>query len=174
MVADVNHDGKPDLLVANVNVTADGSVGGYGAGSLAVADVNGDGKPDVVVANLCVDTGCNEQGSVGVLLGNGNGKFQSVITYSAGAYSTDSVAVADINNDGKPDLLVASTCADPKCAKEGAIGVLLGNGDGTFQTVINYPSGGYWARSVAVADVNGDGIPDLLAANNCTTALTEQ
>ncbi len=45
------------------------------------------------------------------------------------------------------------------------MGVLLGNGDGTFQTAVTYDSGGYAANSVAVADVNGDGKPDLLVAN---------
>jgi hypothetical protein len=191
-VVDINNDGKPDLLVSNDNEGSNGSVsvllgngdgtfqkavtytsGGYLAYSLAIADVNGDGHPDVVVANFCVDIGCSERGSVGVLLGNGDGTFQAVTTYDSGAYSTDSVAVADVNGDGKPDLLVANQCADAKCDKVGKIGVLMGNGDGTFQTVVSYPSGGYWARSVAVADVNGDGIPDLLSANNCTTVCRQ-
>jgi FG-GAP-like repeat/FG-GAP repeat len=188
-VADINNDGNPDLLVAidnngvyssmgvllgNGNGTFQPAVtynsGGYSACSVAVADVNGDGKPDVVVANLYFAiSGSGDKGSVGVLLGNGDGTFQPAVTYSSGAYEADSVAVADINNDGKLDVLVANQCADAKCAKEGTIGVLLGNGDGTFQAVVNYPSGGYWTLSVAVADVNGDGIPDLVAANDCAT-----
>ncbi len=49
----------------------------------------------------------------------------------------------------------------------GTVGVLLGNGDGTFQTAVTYDSGGYEAISVAVADVNGDGKPDLVVANRC-------
>jgi hypothetical protein len=192
-VADINNDGKPDLLVAidnngvysSVGVllgNGDGtfqkavtySSGGYSAYSVAAADVNGDGKPDVVVTNLYVAvSGNGDRGSVGVLLGNGDGTLQPVVTYGSGAYQADSVVVADINNDGKPDLLVANVCADAKCAKEGSIGVLLGNGDGTFQTAVSYPSGGYWNRSVAVADVNGDGISDLLAANNCATVCQQ-
>ena len=77
-----------------------------------------------------------------------------------------SVAVADVNGDGKPDLVVANVCASSAddCAN-GTVGVLLGNGDGTFQTAVTYGSGGYEANSVAVADVNGDGKPDLLVAN---------
>ena len=75
-----------------------------------------------------------------------------------------SVAVADVNGDGKPDLVVANRNT---MAAVGSVGVLLGNGDGTFQAAVTYGSGGYQANSVAVADVNGDGKPDLLVANLC-------
>jgi hypothetical protein len=91
---------------------------------------------------------------VGVLLGNGDGTFQKAVTYDSGGpvlYSFESlVAVADVNGDGKPDLVVAE-CSDDRCS-DGVVGVLLGNGDGTFQTAVNYGSGGYLATSVAVAD----------------------
>src|SRR5258706_12933883 len=72
-----------------------------------------------------------------------------------------SVAVADVNGDGKTDLLVANECNDPNW--DGTVGVLLGNGNGTFQAVVTYNSGGS-PESVAVADVNGDGKPDLVEA----------
>ena len=54
-------------------------------------------------------------------------------------------------------------------ANEGSnnVSVLLGNGDGTFQTAVSYGTGGYQPYSVAVADVNGDGKPDLVVANWC-------
>jgi hypothetical protein len=139
--------------------------------SVAVADVNGDGKPDLVVANMCGASACGvELGSVAVLLGNGDGTFQTAVTYSSGAYEALSVAVADVNNDGKPDLLVTNACPTGQCAQgsEGQVGVLLGNGDGTFQTAVTYGTGGFYADSVAVADVNGDGKPDLVIANACT------
>jgi hypothetical protein len=70
-----------------------------------------------------------------------------------------------VNGDGKPDLLVINQCADLINCRSGTISVLLGNGDGTFQPAVTYDSGGYIAQSVAVADVNGDGKPDLLVAN---------
>ena len=134
---------------------------------MVVADVNGDGKPDLLVANQCADRGCTN-GTVGVLLGNGDGTFQTAVTYGSGGYGALSVAVADVNGDGKPDVVVANVCSNAYCETNGTVGVLLGNGDGTFQTAVTYGSGGY-AHSVAVADVNGDGKPDLLVANGCTS-----
>ncbi len=190
VVADVNSDGKPDLIVLNCgncygppSVTNIGSVGvmlgngdgtfqpavSYGAGTssprfVAVADVNGDGKLDLVVANRCIDNGCLVEAVVAVLLGNGDGTFQAAVTYNSGGLFTVSVAVADVNGDGKPDLVVGNDCADPSC--DGSVGVLLGNGDGTFQPAVTYPTGGVSASAVAVADVNGDGKPDVLVATN--------
>ena len=72
---------------------------------MAVADLNGDGKPDLVVAN-------GSSNSVSVLLGNGNGTFQTQSTYRH-RLDPDSVAVADVNGDGKPDLVVANDAATP-------------------------------------------------------------
>jgi hypothetical protein len=187
-VADVNGDGKPDLLVANECVDSsncsnggvgvllgngDGtfqapvtySSGGYGANSVVVADVNGDGHPDLLVANVA-----NVSNSVvSVLLGNGDGTFQSAVSYDSGGESVNSIAVADVNGDGKPDLLVANQCASSSNGNclDGVVSVLLGNGDGTFQAPVNYNSGGEGAVSIAVADMNGDGKPDLIVANEC-------
>src|ERR1019366_3412245 len=174
-VADVNRDGKLDLVVTNCG--ADGCASGgplavllgngdgtfqpavtYDSGgrdpwSVAVADVNGDGNPDLLVANYA-------SGTVGVLLGNGDGTFKAAVTYASGAAYPVSIAITDVNGDGRPDLLVAN-----QTAGEGRVGVLLGNGDGTFQPVATDDSGGARADEVAVADVNGDGKPDLLTAN---------
>jgi hypothetical protein len=190
VVADVNGDGKPDLIVLNCGncygpsfITNPGSVGimlgngdgtfqkavTYGTGTasprfVVVADVNGDGKPDLVVANRCIDGGCLIEAVVAVLLGNGDGTFQAAVTYNSGGLFTSSVAVADVNGDGKPDLVVGNDCADPNC--DGSVGVLLGNGDGTFQAASTYLTGGNGAFFVAVADVNDDGRADLLVGTN--------
>jgi hypothetical protein len=101
----------------------------YGSGgdaqSVAVADVNGDGKLDSLVAN-------GDSQTVGVLLGNGDGTFQAPVIYPSGGSNALSIAVADLNGDGKPDLVVANGGVD----NTSTVGVLIGNGDGTFQAVI--------------------------------------
>jgi uncharacterized protein (UPF0548 family) len=139
---------------------------------LAVADVNGDSKPDLVVSNNCVagSTGCTYQGagSVSVLLGNGDGTFQPAVSYASGGNEATSVAVADVNADSKPDIIVTNGCMNAACAN-GAVAVLLGNGDGTFQAAVSYNSGDATPTSVAVGDVNGDGKPDLLVVGGNTS-----
>ena len=98
------------------------------------------------------------QGFVSVLLGNGDGTFQTATNYNAQQGSAIYfAAVGDLNGDGKPDLVVTNSQVN-------TIGVLLGNGDGTFQAQVPYPVGNY-PFSVAIADFNGDGIPDLAVAN---------
>jgi hypothetical protein len=128
----------------------------YDVDWVSVADVNRDGKLD-----LLVTSGGNNR--LGVLLGNGDGTFQAAVIYSSGGIAPYGVAAADVNGDGNPDLLVANMC-NIGCTS-GSANVLLGNGDGTFRAAMGYDSGGTGARSVAVADVNGDGKPDLLVAN---------
>lgn len=155
----------PDL---NFSTAVPYDSGGVNARSVAVADLNGDGKPDVVVTNAYASSSNTSNGSVSILLGNGDGTFQAPTSYNSGGDVASSVAIADVNGDGKLDLLVTNYCGD--CTNRiGAVAVLLGNGDGTFQTAVPYGTGGYQATSVAVADVNGDGKLDLLVANYCDT-----
>src|SRR6202035_971479 len=92
-------------------------------------DVNSDGKADVVVTEVPT-----ANGSVGVLLGNGNGTLQTARTFAAGIRPQE-VAVADINGDGKPDLVVANygTYVYAGTGTPGTMSFLLGNGNGTFQ-----------------------------------------
>jgi FG-GAP-like repeat len=92
------------------------------------------------------------------------------VTYASGGFGARSVTVADVNGDGKPDLVVAQACGS-SCT-EGSTSVLLGRGDGTFEPAVAYESGGSIANSVAVADVNGDGKPDLVVANAWSIGLT--
>ena len=95
-----------------------------------------------------------------VLLGNGDGTFRPAATYPSGGYDARSVAVADINHDGKADIVVANICAGPCFFNgEGNFGVLLGNGDGTFQDVVTHDDGGNDAFSVAIADLNKEANP---------------
>ena len=152
--------------------------GGWRAVAVAMADVNGDGKVDLLAANQCVmDDNCTVEsgglgrGAVGVLLGNGDGTFQLVHTYLSGGYSATSIVAADVNGDGKVDLVVGHECGDSDCSGRTVVGVLLGNGDGTFQPAATYGSGGYGVSSysgpasIAVADLNRDGKADIVVAN---------
>jgi uncharacterized protein (DUF2141 family) len=187
-VADVNGDGKPDVVIAedcaNVNSCTSGAVavflgngngtfqtsiaynsGGIDANSVAVADVNGDGYPDVVVTNYCVSENSCSGGTVDVLLGNGNGTFQAAVSYNSGGFYSRGLSIGDMNGDGKPDLVVASQCNSNTDCTSGTVAVLLGNGNGTFQSAVNFPSGGPNAFSTALADVNGDGKMDVIVGN---------
>jgi hypothetical protein len=196
-VGDVNGDGKPDLVVADgggsgacgpgydgvVSVllgNGDGTFrpavcydsGGLNAMSVAIGDVNGDGHPDVVVANICQSSTDCDTGGVSVLLGNGDGTFQAPVSYGSGGFFGSSVAIADLNGDVRPDLVVASACPIGACSAggTGVVSVLLGNGDGTFQAAVPYSTGGFDTVSAVVADVNGDGKPDLVVASNCLSS----
>jgi hypothetical protein len=139
--------------------------GGYYPGSVIVADLNGDDKLDLVVVNWCVAYNvCPPSDStVSVMLGNGDGTFQPEVAYDTGGYYAQYGAVADVNADGKLDLLVANEGAGN--IHTGSIGVLLGNGDGTFQSAVTYSIGNndnqIYIYSVAAADVNLDGKLDL-------------
>jgi hypothetical protein len=160
VTGDFNGDGKADLAVANNGNPATGDNGsvsillGNGDGTfqpaknvtagknpfvIQAADFNGDGRADLVLID---GTG------VGVLLGNGDSTFGPV-TYLPTASGPSSLAVADLDGDNKLDLVVAAS----------SLSVLLGKGDGTFQTHVDYAVSGL--GSVVVVDVNGDGRLDL-------------
>jgi hypothetical protein len=113
--------------------------------------VNSDNQPDIIVANL----GTNK---VGVFLNAGNGTFLSQTTYSTGSSSSPrGVAVADVNSDGQPDIVVADSASSK-------VGVLLNAGNGTFLNQTTYSTGNPY--SVAVADVNNDNKSDIVVAND--------
>jgi len=185
-IADLDGDGKQDLVVTDsptgISVfmgNGDGTFkdpidysSGYGISTAVTADVNGDGKPDVIVTS-CASASCSE-GAVGVLLGNGDGTLQPVKTFDAGGYDTGALAVADIDGDGKADIIVTNcslTTGICGAGTPGFVGVLLGNGNGTFQPAINYSSGGGWVFSLIVADLNGDRKPDVVACNSWPGSL---
>ena len=88
----------------------------------------------------------------------GDGTFRTAVNYSTGSGTAPySVAVGDFNRDGTPDLAVADYW-------ETSVGVLLGNGDGTFRTAADYPTG-IAPVSAAVGNFRGNGILDLAVAN---------
>jgi FG-GAP-like repeat len=163
--ADLDGDGKLDLITANdtgTTVSVLRSLGNgtfapevtYAAGmnpsSIVALDLNADGKPDLAIANK------TSSGTVSVLLNLGNGTFAPAVSYAAGGY-TASVAAADVDGDGKPDLVTANSNGfdDSDDAS-----VLLNQGNGTFAVAVNYAVG-VSPTSVAIADLNGDGKLDL-------------
>jgi hypothetical protein len=106
-------------------------------------------KPDLATANDYSNT-------ISVLLGNSNGTFGAKTDFGAGDYPI-SVAIGDLNGDGKSDLVVANQGPS-------TVSVLLGSGDGTFGAKTDFGAGNY-PISVVIGDLNGDRKPDLTVAN---------
>jgi hypothetical protein len=149
-------------LLAQVNQFLNASQYTVGASPMAAAsgDFNGDGKLDLVVTNK-VD------GTVSVLLANGDGTFQPQVAYDLSAVPA-AVAAADVNGDGYLDVIVALP-ANSKGDPNDLVAVLFGKGDGTLQPPLYYGVG-VGPQFVAVQDLNGDGRPDLVVANTGTDA----
>jgi len=173
VVADFNGDGKLDIAVANsgsANVSillgnGDGTfqaavnfdAGMANPASLAMGDFNHDGKLDLVIFHPSPNVfGGLDAASLSILLGNGDGSFQVLKTTTLGM--TIDLAVGDFNLDGKAD--VAVTDYDQGSSSTRVL-ILIGNGDGTFQSAKQsavFPLGfGY----LAATDFNNDGKPDL-------------
>ncbi len=131
---------------------------GSGPVSVALADVNGDRNLDIVALNRLDKT-------ASVLLGLGDGTFRQPMTFPL-AGAPIAVAVADLNKDGKLDLAVLEDCGSAKCSQAGSVEILLGGGDGSFQSASSNPVG-YSPVSVAVGAIKGDKNLDLVVANRC-------
>src|SRR5258706_574261 len=168
---DFDRDGDPDLATANFRGTVsifmnngdgtfqpaqDYSRGGQSGPtfpgqplSLATADLNRDGILDLAVANTASIT-------VSILLGNGDGSFQTSVGFGTGANPT-SVAISDWNGDDRLDLAITNST-------DNTVSVLIGDGTGGFAAKADVATGTN-PVSVAVGDVNGDGKQDLITSN---------
>ena len=171
-VGDFDKDGKLDLAVTNPSSDSVWILPGVGDGTfqapvayatgnagdhpiaVTALDFNGDSSLDLAVTNLNAKT-------VAILLGNGDGTFRPRVPYST---TTDffigpsAMTTGDFNGDGKADLAITDQ-------EDNSASILLGNGDGTFQSPLEFPTGNF-ATGVAAGDFNGDGRLDLAVANH--------
>ena len=183
ITGDFNNDGNADIVAFNPGNKATGNPPGtvsmllgnadgtfQTAGDIATtatdnpwegvaADLNGDGNLDLAFTTLGTNKG------VTVMLGNGNGTFGAGVFTSLGATAATGIAAADVNGDGRPDLIVTVQ------GSPGAAMVLRGNGNGTFQaavalTAVTNP------ESVAIADFDGDGDNDIAVDNTTSNNIS--
>jgi hypothetical protein len=175
IAADVNGDGKMDLICANgddvLKVYTNNGSGGFVLASspsvgidpygVVAADVNGDGKMDLINVNYGNNT-------LTVLTNKGNGLFGSNATYSVGSHPF-SVAAADVNGDGHVDLICAN--AGSTINPGNTLTVLTNKGNGLFGSNATYTVGN-GPRCVIAADIKGDGKMALISANYYDNTLT--
>src|SRR5579871_1793026 len=191
-VGDVNGDGKNDVVAASMLTTSNGSfggtvnvllgngdgtlgsqnsypLGGYPGGAfdsaasgIVLADFNGDGKPDIA-AGLQPPPGVSGGGGVSILLNDGTGTMRPAIVTSVGNSIVTGLASGDFNGDGKLDIIAG---LNNNLTTPGAVVMLLGKGDGTFQAsppiAVGSPAG--TPMAIAAGDLNGDGKLDLVVA----------
>ncbi len=175
-VADFNADGKADiafsgegkLIILNGNgaggfVRSDGYSAGTMPGAVAASDFSGDGKPDLMVFGEEFDQ------KPTLLINDGTGRFQAgiLLGFSGGGGDTTN-AVGDLNGDGKPDLAFVRLTSQ----EERGVSVVFNTGSG-FGPPVQIPLDAYdYPSAVRIADVNGDGKPDLIATESFSNRVT--
>ncbi|HTW56622.1 MAG TPA: VCBS repeat-containing protein [Terriglobales bacterium] len=145
-----------------------------------MGDFNGDGNMDVakIVANT---VGQTTTYSISVVLGNGDGTFQTAMLTNTPGNADDPIVVGDVNGDGNDDILQihpeGDDCraarrrnAQPQDCGGSSVDVLLSNGDGTFAAPVNYPISDNGLNGGVLADLTANGKLDILVVDNATPA----
>jgi hypothetical protein len=182
-IGDFNGDGKLDIISSGGTVLLGNGNGTFQAlatmfspvgTAIAVGDFNQDGKLDFALGNTtCAPQCCAPQCGVTILIGKGDGTFQTGNTYNPVGFPVSSVAVADFNGDGHLDLAVASPGSGFVVVPDTRSSILFGNGDGTFGASVGLEDG-IWAfgpTALIVGDFKGDGRPDVALARQNTGVL---
>jgi sugar lactone lactonase YvrE len=196
IIADVNGDGIPDVIVFASSYSGPGTglstepgavlvylgtgggnlnpvpivTSGFNAGfdSLTSGDVNNDGMLDLVVTSQIQQT-------VTVLLGHGDGTFS--VSQSIPVTAPSHSVIADFNQDGHPDIVTTNYLIAGQAALN-SISLMLGSADGTFASplVLSYPTSLNSPSTLLAADLNGDGLPDLavVSANGVSIFLNNK
>ena len=178
-VADFNKDGNPDIATNDGHILLGDGTGHFSlmagsqfaaAGNLVAADFNGDGKMDI--ATVAAATGNNNQETVGIFLGNGNGTFTAGNRYGD-LFGVNNIGVSDLDGDGNPDLILGFSDPNgfgPASGSGSYVYFLMGRGDGTFAGSVAYdtPSGFTIGPPFALADFNGDNLPDIVTTTNAS------
>ena len=137
-----------------------------------VGDFNGDGKKDVakIVSNVVASV---QTYSISVMLGNGDGTFQTAVLTDTPSNADDPIIVGDVDGDGKDDILMVhpfgGLCASksggihPLTCGQASVDVFISKGDGTFQAPVNYNISPNNLVGGVLTDMNGDGKLDVLA-----------
>lgn len=165
VAADVNGDGKLDLISVGISATTvltnydfisfgSNSTINAGGNCAVTFDLNNDGHPDLLIGGNT---------TVKIYTNTGSGRFASAATLNATG-PVYSMATADVNSDGALDLIVANYNA-------GTLTVFTNDGSGSLISNATYAAGSY-VQTVVAADINGDGSPDLIAANLSSATLT--
>jgi hypothetical protein len=182
--ADFNRDGKLDLVTESggenkVTVVFGDGRGGFASPGvqfrvgkmpyqrLRVADVNLDGNADILTTNL-------EGDNLTVLLGDGKGGFHEAAGSPFPCGKTPfALAIGDLNGDGKPDVAIGNWAGQPERGTGEGATVLLGDGKGGFKLLAGspFPTGDGPSR-LAIGDVDGDGVPDVVVANYRSHSVT--